>query len=161
MAHASESLSFSTEQLCNLAPFKSLHTVWGAGDTLPFKTPNVLFSENSLFISEATFGCYPRFSEASRTSWSSRVMQVLIAPPGPHLRQEQRTFEVSFLVGSRPPGFQLETPVSMPPTPPLLTTTTQPKSGNPGGPGSSGCGFLGYPFGSGISLSLVFFWIQD
>lgn len=50
-------LPFSPEQHCNLAPFQSECTTWGAGSILPLRTPNVLFSENSLFLSEAVLGC--------------------------------------------------------------------------------------------------------
>lgn len=53
--------SFSPENLCNLAPFQSEHTTWGAESIVPLKIPNVLFSENSLFVSEAAVGCCPGF----------------------------------------------------------------------------------------------------
>lgn len=53
--------SFSPENLCNLAPFQSEHTTWGAESIVPLKIPNVLFSENSLFVSEAALGCCSGF----------------------------------------------------------------------------------------------------
>lgn len=53
--------SFSSEHLCNLAPFQSEHTTWGAGGKLPLKIPSVLFSEDSLFVSEAALGCCSGF----------------------------------------------------------------------------------------------------
>lgn len=124
--HHSVAFHSALSNFAILLPLK-VHVPCGELGTLPFKTPNVLFSENSLFISEAAFGCYSRFPEPSRASQSSWGRQVLPSPPGPYLGQEQRTFEVSFLVGPRPPGFQLKTcpqPIPTHPQPHNLNLTT-------------------------------------
>ena len=92
---------FSSEHLCNLAPFQS-----GKLGYTALKTPNVLFSENSLLISEAAPGCCSGFPEPNRTSQSSWEMQVL--PDSSRFTSGVWIFEVPFFETSSP-YYQLET----------------------------------------------------
>lgn len=120
---------FSFEHLCNLAPFQSECTTWGAGTILPLKTPNVLFSENSLFLSEAALGCCSRFLEPNRTSQSSWERQV---PPGSsRFTPGMRTRAVLFFAGLLPHlhGKTIGTPFSTHPRPPNSDLTTSKRDG--------------------------------
>lgn len=108
---------FSPEHLCNLAPFQSECITWEAGSILPLKIPNVLFSENSLFLSEAALGCCSRFLEPNRTSQSSWERQVL--PGSSRFTPGMRTCALRFFAGL-PPCLHVKT------TAPPSTTHPQP-----------------------------------
>ena len=109
---------FSSEHLCNLAPFQS-----GKLGYTALKTPNVLFSENSLLISEAAPGCCSGFPEPNRTSQSSWEMQVL--PDSSRFTSGVWIFEVPFFETSSP-YYQLETTATS--TYSLFTITFDPQA---------------------------------
>lgn len=134
---------FSSEHLCNLAPFQSGELGYTA-----LKTTNVLFSENSLLISEAAPGCCSGFPEPNRASQSSWERQVL--PDFSRFTPGVKIFAVPFETSS--PYSQLEATATA--TYSLFTTTFDPPSPRTGNKRVSPQWWFTYFsfFGSGILI---------
>lgn len=111
---------------------------------LPFKTPNVLFSEKSLGVAEADLGAAPESLSQTKLSGAAgragASSNSRFTPgAGSHLGQEQSPFQGLFFTGLRLPSSQLKN--NSFPMHPIRTHRQPHKSGDPGGAVSSGCGF--------------------